>query len=334
VTADKPVIAVLLQPEWRPLILSPPAEAELAELGTVLDTSGQRIGADNLPTLLAQAAICLTGWDIPPLSEKMVADAPDLRLIAHTAGTVRRLLPRSIYGSRVRVSHATAAMATAVAEHIVAQALLAVQSLHVFDRDMRAGSWPPRWELHRSLLGARTVGIWGLGRVGSAAAQLFRAFGCRVIGTDPTLEASAAARLGVELMLLDELFCQSEIVCVLAPVLEATRGLIDAAMLARLRDGAVFINSGRGVLVDDAALLAELKSGRIGAALDVYTTEPLPAESPLRGLPNVILSPHVGGHTVDTHFRQGQAMVDEARRLLRSEPLQFEVTAENESRLA
>jgi phosphoglycerate dehydrogenase-like enzyme len=334
VSGDKPTIAVLLQPEWRPLILSPSAEQELAELGTLLDTVGQRITLDDLPGLLADASLCLTGWDIPPLTEQMIARAPNLRLIAHTAGTVRRLLPRSIYGSRVRVTQATAAMAMAVAEHIIAQALLAVQSLHRYDRDMRSGGWPPRWELRRRLLGARTVGIWGLGRVGGATAHLFRAFGCRVIGTDPTLDAETARRMSVELMPLDELFRQSEIVCILAPVLDSTRGVIDAAMLARLRDGAVFINSGRGVLVDDTALLAELRSGRISAALDVYPVEPLPAESPFRALPNVILSPHVGGHTADSHFRQGQAMVDEIRRFLRGEPLQFEVTAENEARLA
>jgi phosphoglycerate dehydrogenase-like enzyme len=333
VTADKPVIAVLLQPEWRPLILAPSTEKELAELGTV-DGAVQRITVNNMPTLLAGATVCLTGWDISPLTEEMLADAPRLQLIAHTAGTVRRLLPRSIYGSRIRVTQATAAMATAVAEHIIAQALLAVQSLHQYDRDMRAGGWPPRWELRRHLLGARTVGIWGLGRVGSATAQLFRAFGCRVIATDPTLDAAAARQMGVETMPLEELFRQSEIVCVLAPVLDSTRGMIDAAMLARLRDGAVFINSGRGVLVDDTALLAELRSGRISAALDVYPAEPLPADSPFRALPNVILSPHVGGHTIDSHFRQGQAMVDEIRRFLAGEPLQFEVTAENESRLA
>lgn len=102
--------------------------------------------------------------------------------------------------------------------------------------------------------------------------------------------------------------------------------MISAARLAKLRDNAIFINAARTILVDEEALLLELQSGRICAALDVFNTEPLPLESPFRALPNVLLSPHAAGHTLDTHLRQGQAMVDEVQRFLRGEPLQYEIT--------
>jgi phosphoglycerate dehydrogenase-like enzyme len=103
--------------------------------------------------------------------------------------------------------------------------------------------------------------------------------------------------------------------------------MISAAQLARLRDGALFINTARAALVDEDALLSELQSGRISAALDVFATEPLPPDSPFRTLPNVILSPHAAGHTTDTYLRQGKAMVEDVRRYLCGEPLVFEVTA-------
>jgi phosphoglycerate dehydrogenase-like enzyme len=102
--------------------------------------------------------------------------------------------------------------------------------------------------------------------------------------------------------------------------------MIGAPQLARLADGAVFINSARAALVDETALLRELENGRIVAALDVFADEPLPADSPFRRLPNVVLSPHVAGHSLDTHLRQGQAMVDEVQRFLQGEPLQYEIT--------
>lgn len=334
--SGKPRVAILIQPYWRPAMLNPASEAELADIAEVVDQGERTIVAEDMPALLDGAVACLTGWETPPLTDALLDASPALRLIAHTAGTVRRMVPRSAFVRGIRVSQSTPFMADAVAEHIVAQALLSLQGLHRDDARMREGGWwtPGRWTLNRRLLAARTVGIWGMGRAGVAASRLFSAFGCTVLGTDPTLSPFRARELGVKAVSLPELFEQSEVLVLLAPLLDATRGAVDAAMLARLRDGAILINSGRGALVDEAALLAELGSGRIAAALDVHHVEPLPADSPFRALPNVLLSPHVGGHTVDTQHSQGQAMVDEVRRLLEGEPLWYEVTAESEGLLA
>jgi phosphoglycerate dehydrogenase-like enzyme len=315
-------------------MLAPEADAALRKIATVREMPGRAVTDADMPELLRDATACLTGWGTPAFSEALLADLPRLGLIAHTAGTVRRMIPRSVFGSRIKVTHATEAMADAVAEHVLAQALLAVQHLHRDDKAMRAGVWPERWDLRRHLLGAQTVGIWGLGRVGLAAARLFAAFGCRVLGSDPTVTKAGAKRLGIALMPLGDMFAQSDIVCLLAPLLDTTRGAIDAKLLARLGDGAVVINSGRGALVDEAALLAELRSGRISAAIDVYPTEPPKRDHPYRHLDNVILSPHVGGHTIETHFRQGAAMVEEIGRYLRGEPLRWEVTAKKADVLA
>lgn len=132
--------------------------------------------------------------------------------------------------------------------------------------------------------------------------------------------------MDVEVSCLDDLFAGTDIATIHSPVLPQTHGMVGAAQLSRLSSGAIVINTARAILVDEAALLRELWTGRIAAALDVFGQEPLSPESPFRTLPNVILSPHLAGHTVDTHRRQGQAMVDEVRRLIRGERLQFEVT--------
>jgi phosphoglycerate dehydrogenase-like enzyme len=157
------------------------------------------------------------------------------------------------------------------------------------------------------MLGAQLTGVSGAGRVGREVIRLFRAFGWRVLVAHPYLEPTAADKLGAELINLEELFQRADVVSLHAPLLPETRGVIGVDKLASLRDGALLINTGRGALVDEAALLAELSSGRIRAALDVFTEEPLPPDSALRALAGVVLSPHVAGHTEETHLRQGQA---------------------------
>jgi phosphoglycerate dehydrogenase-like enzyme len=321
--------AILIQPAWHDQLLAPDCRAELAARAEVVDTGGTQITADDLPRLLSGARACLTGWGTPPFSVELLDACPDLGLIAHTAGSLRQLIPAAAWERGIKVSHAAAAMAEAVAEHVVAQALLCLQRLHEADRLMREGEWfGIRDGLPRRLLGAQTVGIWGAGRVGRLAARRFLAFGCRVLVSDPYLPAAEAREIGLEPVGLEELFARSTLVSLHAPLLDETRGRIDAALLARLPDGGVVINSGRAGLVDEEALFNELRSGRIRAALDVYPVEPLAADSPYRRLPNTVLSAHQAGHSLETHLLQGRTMVEEVVRFLRGQPLQFEVTAQ------
>ena len=133
--------------------------------------------------------------------------------------------------------------------------------------------------------------------------------------------------LGVERVPLSDLIERCDVVSLHAPLLDSTKGLLGAAELSRLRDGALLVNMARSPLIDEQALVTELKCGRIRAILDVFDEEPLPASSPLRQLPNVYLSPHAAGHTQDSHWRQGDLIVDEVVRFVRGEPLQFEISA-------
>jgi phosphoglycerate dehydrogenase-like enzyme len=170
--------------------------------------------------------------------------------------------------------------------------------------------------------------VVGAGYVGRSVIHLFKAFGSSVLVYDPMLSQEGADVLGVELRPLDDVFAASDIVTLHAPVLPETHGMIGSTQLALLRNAGLFVNTARSALVDETALRRELETGRFVAALDVFEQEPLPAESPFRALRNVILSPHAAGHTIDTYHRQGQAMVDEVRRLLRGEPLRHEITPE------
>lgn len=314
----------------REQILSAEAERDLATIGRIKSVIRPEVMTEDLPELLEGAAVCVTGWGTPPLGEELLVDHPTLRLVAHTAGSIRRLVPLGVMQRGLRVSHAAAVIADAVAEFVISQALLGLRQLHEIDRSMKAGGeWKELRERYLGrLLGAQTVGVVGAGYVGRSVIHLFKAFGSPILVYDPVLSEEGAETLGVELRPLDDVFRASHIVTIHAPLLPETHRMIGSTQLALLRDGALFINTARAALIDETALLRELRTGRLVAALDVFEQEPLSAESPFRVLPNVILSPHAAGHTIDTYHQQGQAMVDEVRRLTRGEPLRYEITPE------
>jgi phosphoglycerate dehydrogenase-like enzyme len=327
-----PKVAVLIPQPMRQSILSPDAEKDLASFATVVSGAAP----EELPELLDGAVACVTGWGTPPLTDEVLQASSGLRLVAHTAGSIHKLVPAAALARGLRVSHAAAIIADSVAELVLGQALRFLRNLDAIDREMKAGAgWMEiRNAYPGRLLGEQTVGVVGTGYVGRKVIQGFQAFGCRVLVSDPLLSDAQASELGVTKVELPELFASSTIVSLHAPALPETVGLVNAELLRLMPDGALLINTSRGSLVDEEALLAELASGRIAAVLDVFRTEPLPADSPFRSLPNVFLSPHAAGHTIDTHWRQGQAMVDEVRRLLANEPLRYEIAPERLATMA
>ncbi|MGH3490147.1 MAG: hydroxyacid dehydrogenase [Actinopolymorphaceae bacterium] len=321
-------VAVLLTADTRSMVLTDDAEHRLTALGDVRWAEGPADTWD-LPELLEVAVACLTGWGTPRLDDDLLAKCPDLALVAHSAGSIRNLLPQQAVGSRVMVCQAAALIADSVAEFVIAQIFAWLRELHLHDRGLREGAgWMELRTRHPGrLLGAQTVGVVGASRTGRAVIQLVKAFGSTVVVSDPLLAADEAAALGVTQVDLDTLLERSDVVTLHVPLLPSTRNLLGASELGRLRDGALLVNSARGGLIEPAALLAELRSGRIRAALDVFPAEPLEIGSEWRELPNVVISPHSAGHTLDSQRRQGDAMVDEIVRFLRKEPLHYAVSA-------
>ena len=185
------------------------------------------------------------------------------------------------------------------------------------DRAMRAGRWRPddpvRKEMLGRELGAVTVGIIGLGNVGSSVARRLTAFGTRILFTDVVARDFA----GAERVALDTLLKESDLICIHTPLDVDTGALIGAAELAKMKRGAFLINAARGPIVDEKALIEALGSGHLaGAGLDVYEVEPLPVDSPLRTMENVVLAPHAGGATVEADARLLEVVGDNLRRVL------------------
>jgi phosphoglycerate dehydrogenase-like enzyme len=188
--------------------------------------------------------------------------------------------------------------------------------------------------LNGPYLTGATVGLVSASRVARHVLRLLQPFDCRILLYDPFLTQGEAQKLGVELVGLDSLFDRSDIVSVHAPSLPATDKMIGKEQLRKMRDGAVFINTSRGSVLDHDALLEECRDGRISAALDVTTPEPLPADSPFWDLPNVMLIPHLSGAGREGYWRIGDGILTALRRSLAGLPFEGQVAVENWELLA
>lgn len=287
---------------------------------TVLDDHADRTA---LAAVLPPARILVTAWGTARMDAELLTTAPHLELLAHTGGAVSPYTSEELFARGVLVTQAGAAMARSVAEVCMAFTLALLHRIHRFDHALhdgadwdRASAAPPRHEI----LGC-PVGVIGASRTGRAYIALATALGARVSVHDPLLTEDEATTLGVRRTGLDELLAASRIVAVHAPALPETHHLIGSRELALLPDGAGLVNTARSWLVDEEALIAALRTGRIDAALDVYDAEPLPPDHPLRRLPNVLLTPHQAAATVECRQALGESIVDEIVRFVGGKPL-------------
>lgn len=278
--------------------------------------------------------IVVTGWGSARFPTQRIPDSR-LQLIAHTAGTIRPIVPQELLAEGVRVTQAASGMAVSVTELAVYMTMAMLRDLHTVDGSMRRKDWTGALAapLGQTVAGSR-IGVIGAGRIGRSYIEAVASMGSDVLVYDPYLSRQDAREMGARLCGLDDLLRNSPVVALHAPVTDETRGMINADRLALIQDGGIIINTARAGILDWHAFVAELCSGRLHAAMDVYETEPLPQEHPLWTLPNVMLTPHIGAWTTHSRMTQGEVIVDELERFVAHEPLAFEVDSSSYDRLA
>ena len=274
---------------------------------------------------LADAEVLITGWGAPALSDADLDGAPKLRYLLYAGGQGSSLLPASAFSRGIQVSNAGWLNAIPVAEFTVAMIVLANKRAFQARRMYRQRRARIDRELEFPTSGNRdkTVGIVGASRIGRIVLERLRDHDLHVQIYDPYLTASEARRLGALRVDLHTLMSTSDVVTLHPPLNASTEGMIDAALLAAIPDGATLINTSRGGIVDQDALLAELRTGRIEAILDVTTPEVLPRESELYTLPNVFLTPHISGSMGTEIRRLGDHVASELERIVLGRPLAF-----------
>lgn len=281
---------------------------------------------------VGEADVLVTGWSSPPLTEEMIQRAPKLSAILHSAGTIKRLVPRYAWERGIIVGSANEALAIGVAETTLGMIIAGLKNFFGAREWVRQGGWsalsfgdsyPSVEETYR-----KTIGIISASAVGRQLIRLLKNFDVNILVYDPFLNADQADELGVKSVGLEELAHNSDVLTVHAPSLAETKGLISASVLACLPDRAIVINTARGDIIEQDALVHELQKGRLRAFLDVTSPEPPADDHVLRSLPNVVLTPHIAGAVTNGCFRQGAMVVDQMRALAGRKPIRGQISLE------
>jgi phosphoglycerate dehydrogenase-like enzyme len=251
--------------------------------------------------LAGEAEYLLVGGRIP-IDAPIIHAATRLRMVQRTGVGVDGIDLDLLRARGIPLYVNRGVNAQSVAEHTLLLILASLRRLEALQQTLRAG----RWEKHelglrtRDLAGRR-VGLVGLGRIGQAVARLLQPFDVEVGYSTPRRSLEAERAMPIRHMTLDALVAWSDVLSLHCPLTRETRLLMNAERLSLMRPGSILVNTARGALVDEVALLEALRGGRLGgAALDVFTEEPLPADHPLRSMENVVLTPHIGGITHDS----------------------------------
>lgn len=233
--------------------------------------------------------------------EALFSSLPELRALAILGTGTDNVDLQAATRHGVVVSNTPGASTVSVAEHTIALMFAAARAIPASDRSMRSGHWR---HLQGMELRGKTLGLVGLGAIGMEVAALGKALGMEVMAWSLTRDEARAARAGIQLLELDDLLRLSDVVSLHLRASDRTAGIIGAQALSLMKPSAILVNTGRGALVDEDALATALASGKLrAAALDVFVQEPLPADSPLAGLENMVLSPHTAWVTVDASAR-------------------------------
>ena len=270
--------------------------------------------------LMAELPAVEVLWHVlQPCTAAVIAAAPRLRLIQKIGVGVNTIDLAAAKARGIAVCNLPGANARAVAEMALLLMLACLRRLPHFDAGLRAGRWgaAPAVQDRLGELGGRTVGLVGFGAVPQVLAPVLAALGCRVLYT-----ATAPKNVPYEYRDLNGLLAEADVVSLHVPQTADTAGMIGTAALARMKPGAVLVNTARGGLVDEAALVAALRGGQLGAAgLDVFAQEPASADNPLFALENVVVAPHVAWVTGGTFERSFATAAENVRRLAAGEAL-------------
>jgi D-3-phosphoglycerate dehydrogenase len=287
-------------------------ELEAAVGRVTYNSTGRPLPSLEVRSLIGDVDGYIAGLD--EVDEAVMVSAPRLRVIARYGVGLDRVDLVAATARGIVVTNTPGANSGAVAELAIALMLALARRLPQACAEAREGGWP---RVEGVAIEGKTVGLVGLGAIGQAVALRLAGFGCCLLASDPWVGPDVAERLHVRLVDLDELLPASDVVSLHAPLLPSTSRMVNGEFLARVKPGAFLINTARGELVDEQALLDALRRGRLrGAALDCFSQEPPEKNNPLLSLPQVIVTPHTGSHTDEAVNRMGRMALQDCLAVL------------------
>ena len=301
-----------------------PEGVSLLETGAEVDVKTGMKPDELLETVGSYEALVVRSET--KVNRDVIAAGKNLQVIARAGIGVDNIDLEAATGAGIAVVNAPTGNTVAAAEHTIALMLALSRNIPGAHHSLKSGEWR-RSAFMGVEVREKTLGICGLGRVGTEVARRAQAFGMRLIGYDPFVAPDYARRIGVELMSLDELLAESDFVTLHTPLTEGTRGMLGMKQIENIKPGSRVINVARGELVDESALLAGLESGRLsGLALDVFAKEP-PDPSPLLEHPKVIVTPHLGASTREAQREVAIEAAEQVLAVLKGEPARNTVNA-------
>jgi phosphoglycerate dehydrogenase-like enzyme len=280
-----------------------------------------------------EAEAIVTGWGTPAITDEQLADAANLRVLVHSAGSARYLIPPLFWRRPLRLATCNEALGIGVAETTLGMIVAGLKGFFPCAVSTRNGKWSTSPSFNVGGFVVRelyevTIGIIGASKIGRHLIRLLKNFEVQVLLYDPYITQEEASDLGVQKVELEQLMSQSDVVSLHAPAMPSTRHMLGREQFAAMKDGAIFINTARGMIVEESSLIAELKTGRIFAFIDVTDPEPPADDHPFRKLSNCVLTPHIAGAVTNGCLRQGRSVIDQLQEFIRGQVMHGEVTAE------
>lgn len=295
---------------------------------TVWNSNSRQMTPEEVAEQISDCENVVTLWGSPRLDEKILDRAPKLKLLTHLGGTVVPFVSDALWERGIKVISANSIFAESVAEGTLAYILCALRDIPKFSGDLKdKRQWKVSSAYNAGLMG-RTVGLVSYGTIARFLVRHLAQFKVKIMVYDiKPLPAEDVEKYGLVQASLEEIFAESDVISLHTPLFDATYHLIGADLLSKIRDGALFVNTSRGAVVDQRALEAELAKGRFRAVLDVYEKEPPEPDCPLFDLPNVMMMPHMAGPTVDLRSYLTKELLQEAAGYIdHGRPLTHEIT--------
>lgn len=310
----------------RDTFFTPKLIEKIESMGEVVwNQSKEQYSNEELSEKLKDVDICITGWGTKCLDKEVLETAEKLKLVAHTAGSVAGIVSDYLYEKDIKVISGNWVFAESVAEGVIAYILCSLRELVFYDNEVKQGRWRDGTFFNESILD-QCVGLVGFGAVAKYLVKFLKPFRCRIKVYDPYADDKIFIEHGVEKATLEEVFSTCKIISLHVPKTPDTYHMIDKRFLSMIKDGTLLVNTSRGSVIDEQALVEELEKGRFKAALDVYEVEPLSVDSKLRSMKNVLTIPHMGGPTIDRREATTMELLTDIEGFLRGEGLKFNIS--------
>lgn len=284
-----------------------------------------------------QVEVLLGGWGMQELTEEVLDKLPNLKVIFYAAGTMKGIVTDGVWKRGIRITTANQANAQPVAEFALGQILIAMKNTYALARQVKENQGYLIGPMRDDITGLyqTTVGITSLSAIGKQVIQLLKPFDVNIQVYDPYGTEEVADQLGVSLVSLETLFASSDVVTIHTPLLPDTEKMVNKGLLASMKQNTTLINTARGGLIDEEALVAVLKDRTdLTAVLDVTNPEPPEKGSVMYDLDNIVLTPHIAGSAGAERKRLGDAMAGEIAQYLEKDQLSFEVTEDMFNKMA